>query len=472
MRLFLGVSSMLLLSTSVAFCCSCVSSGACPVVSGNSGRVFLGTVLSITEVQPRTTLTFLSGRRARFRVKEAFGGIAPDVREIDVLTGMGGGDCGFPFEVGEVYLVDALIGKDGLTRAGICSATRSLEQAGTAIRTLRAQRDGRRLPSLAGRIAQHDRNLQGKLGMNAPTPLGNIRVRVKSDGKVYETQADSEGLYAFYGLPSGKYEFTPDIPPGTKLSWYIGSDDPVRPTDVTAGTCREYDIEVFPSGSIQGRVLDSSNELLPHAFVYLVSADQEVLPAERDLYWESQGKEGFFKFVHIPPGNYLVVVNPDDLRKPDFPYRRTFYPGVHERGSAAVITLRGGEQIRNADIRLSPAFLPRRLPVRVTWADGRLIRDYVSVTAKATSKPSALSHIRQKDSNASIIDLSVDPGETYEIEARLTCRYADLQGVGPGATLKSAKVYLAPDDRQTEVLLVMSVTACPVIPGKEILTER
>jgi hypothetical protein len=40
-------------------------------------------------------------------------------------------------------------------------------------------------------------------------------------------------------------------------------------------------------------VLDSSNYPLPDAFVYIVPADEKVRLKERQLYWESQGKEGF-----------------------------------------------------------------------------------------------------------------------------------------------------------------------------------
>ncbi len=86
--------------------------------------------------------------------------------------------------------------------------------------------------------------------------------------------------------------------------------------------------------------------------MYIVPADEKVIAKERQLYWESQSKEGYFKFVHLPPGRYLIVVNPDNSPNPKFRYRRTFYPGVPERESAAIITLRGGEQFKDADILL------------------------------------------------------------------------------------------------------------------------
>ena len=68
-------------------------------------------------------------------------------------------------------------------------------------------------------------------------------------------------------------------------------------------------------------------------------------------------KDGFFRFVHIPPGEYLVLVNPDDSQTADFPFRRTFHPGVHDRSAATVITVRAGEQIKDADIWLQQQFV-------------------------------------------------------------------------------------------------------------------
>jgi hypothetical protein len=187
-----------------------------------------------------------------------------------------------------------------------------MDAIGIALRVLRQRRDNRRGPALFGQIAQHDRNFEGPLGTYAPKALPNTLVRVRTDWGVYKTQADSDGLYAFYDPAAGRYEFAPELPQGTTLSWFIGSDRPQLPFQLSGTGCQERNIEVFASGSIQGRILDSANKALPHAFVYIVRADEKVLPKERQLYWESQGKEGSFKFVHIPPDRYLVLVKPDD----------------------------------------------------------------------------------------------------------------------------------------------------------------
>jgi len=394
------------------------------------------------------------------------------VREVEVLTGMGGGDCGIPFRAGDRYLVAASVDKDGLLHAGICSSTRRVQAADVAIRILRQRRDGQQVPSLAGRIARHERNFKGLLGQHEPQPLSNALIRLKADGRAFEARADAQGLYAFYNLPAGRYEFVPDLPPGTTLSWFIGSDLPLVPFELTANSCQERDIEVFASGSIRGRVLDSANRVLPHAFVYIVPAGNKQVPPEKELYWESQGKEKSFKFVHVPPGDYLLVVNPDDSQTPEFPYGRTFYPGVRDRALATIITVREGQQITDADIRLERQFAPRPLKVRVTWADGRLIKDHEFITATGTFNSAATAHTSQPNPRMSIVDVSLVPNEPYEIQAELICRYADESSVGPGQILKSNQAHFSARDDRKELHLVISAASCPNIAGKTLLTEQ
>lgn len=455
------------LMSSEAFSCSCISSGGCPGLGGTARPVFVGTVLNITDLPQTKDIAYLSSRKVRIQVNESFGGIPSDAKEVDVLTGSGSGDCGIPFKSGDVYLIDATIGADGLIHAGICSASRKLEYAGAALRVLRKMRDGYKVPSLTGRIAQRDRDFQGLLGTREAKPLANRMVRVKGEGGMFEARSDAEGIYEFYDIPSGKYEFAPDLPEGTTLSWYIGSNRPLGAFDFEGG-CKEEDIDVFASGSIQGRVLDSLNNVLPHAFVYIVPVDIEEIPKASQLYWANQDKEGAFKFVHIPPGDYVILVNPNDAQDPEFPYSRTFYPAVHDRNSAKIISLSAGEQIRNADIHVQEQFTPRHLNVRITWADGQIIRDFVFVEAKGTANPAAMAQTSQPDLKQSLVNLSVLPNESYDVEAQLICRYFDGRISGPGATLHSNKAHVKPSDGQAELVLTIPTNSCPELAGKRL----
>ena len=196
------------------------------------------------------------------------------------------------------------------------------------------------------------------------------------------------------------------------------------------------------------------------------------MPKARELYWASQGKEGFFKFVHLPPGRYLLVVNSDDKQDPEFPYPRTFYPAVHDRDSAKVITLQGGEQLNDLDIRVKPQFTPRHLLVRVSWADGRLIKDHVYVDAQGTEHPQALAYTHQPDARASLVELSLVPNEPYKVYATVPCQYGDERSLGPGSGLKTSPVYLGAKDERTELTLAIPAMGCPKVAGKTVLTEQ
>src|SRR5579864_6954497 len=176
MMRYVLIAALFLSLSSRAFSCSCVSSGGCPGLGGKAFPVFLGTVLSVTDLPRTADDEFLSSRKARIQVDESFGGLSPDTHEVDVLTGSGGGDCGVPFRSGEKYLVGASVGSDGLIHAGICGITRRIDAAGAAVQLLRQRRSGQQAPSLTGQIARHDRNFEGPLGMYAPQPLPNVPV--------------------------------------------------------------------------------------------------------------------------------------------------------------------------------------------------------------------------------------------------------------------------------------------------------
>src|SRR5262249_36404677 len=180
MRLILTVSLSVLSFSSLALACSCASSGGCLGLGGKTGPVFLGTVLMVTDLPLTDDHVFLDRRKARIHIDESFGGLPPAVREVDVFTGRGGGDCGASFRSGGAYLISAFVWKDVILPASICGSTRKIDAAGVALRVLRQMRMGQRVPSLAGQIAQYDRNFDGNLGTHAPKPLANTLVRIRA----------------------------------------------------------------------------------------------------------------------------------------------------------------------------------------------------------------------------------------------------------------------------------------------------
>jgi hypothetical protein len=57
---------------------------------------------------------------------------------VTLITGHGGGDCGYPFEVGSKYLIFVWKGRDGLLRTSICTRTKPASTAGADIAAMDA----------------------------------------------------------------------------------------------------------------------------------------------------------------------------------------------------------------------------------------------------------------------------------------------------------------------------------------------
>ena len=329
------------LSAIVVSACECASSGACPTNTNSRDLVFVGTVLS-----------FKTRGVARIRVDETFSKLPFSSREVDIRSG-NGGNCSFPFEVGKTYLVEAQMTSGGELWAYLCGNTREWKDSGAALRVLRFQRDGKKTPALTGRILESRRNFEGLGSYHPPKPLANVTLRVKWGNSVHRAVSDSEGIYAFYDLPSGRHAIAADLPRGLSLP---AARDDAFGWD-SGSSCQLRNLIASHSGSIRGRVLDPSGKPLPRASIYLAPARSE-RPGR--YYPATQDGPGFFIFKELPPGQYVLVVNPEDSRESWFPYPRTFYPGVADRAAAGVINLGPGEEFKNADIRV--ALLPDRKP--------------------------------------------------------------------------------------------------------------
>ena len=139
-----------------AAACSCAPPGTVQNELDKSTYVFLGSVTSIERRTPQmdkgwVTLAVewikqLFGadppftnrdfpyKLVSFSVTETFKGSS--VRRVDLVTGMGGGDCGYFFEPGKEYVVYAYGNEDDLG-TGICSLTGLSSDPNTGLPVLR-----------------------------------------------------------------------------------------------------------------------------------------------------------------------------------------------------------------------------------------------------------------------------------------------------------------------------------------------
>ena len=159
-RYLAGVFLALVLSATSSFACSCIQIGdGDEIASVNAtDAVFRARVISAAMVLTnddgavlrhgeRETPTGYVQRLVALRVEEIFKG---DVAPLTILvTGSGGGDCGYAFEEGKEYLVFATLSSDRrftrLSRStpvlttSICTFTKPVESAAALLKSLRTK---------------------------------------------------------------------------------------------------------------------------------------------------------------------------------------------------------------------------------------------------------------------------------------------------------------------------------------------
>lgn len=120
--------------------CSCVGPETAADALQSADAVFAGRVVSVRDtVLDEPDFPEWPRRVVTLRVDRAWKGV--EAETVTVLTGMGGGDCGFPFRVGETYLVYARRGgRDGTgpLATGICGRTALFAHADKDLRELGA----------------------------------------------------------------------------------------------------------------------------------------------------------------------------------------------------------------------------------------------------------------------------------------------------------------------------------------------
>src|SRR5438876_5661596 len=214
--------------------CTCGGPGTPCHAAGQSAAAFAGTVIEITFVPAQfpveATASSVGRRRSgrgaaefarikpgfrvvRMRVGEVLSGVAPGQNEIEIATGMGGGDCGYPFQPGEDYVVYAYKNAEGRLETGICSRTRPLAQAAEDLRYFEAMARAPATGEIQVRTGFAD--VPGKTG---------VSIVAERDGSRCRAQTDAAGNARFTDLPPGGYviraESDGDLPDDPKVQLY------------------------------------------------------------------------------------------------------------------------------------------------------------------------------------------------------------------------------------------------------------
>lgn len=298
--------------------CSCVHmSSGCDRSWIPKETAFLGRVIALEETRESG---FLSALAVRFEVNENFSGATAGA-EVTLYTGIGGGDCGYPFVRGESYLVYAAPQNgDGRLHTGICSETTPAVRAGGVLPELRAWRDHKRLDDLFGAVLQAPRGA-GYGDLIESKTLAGVTVRAtEANGRRYGAMTDAMGAFAFPTLPAGTYKVQFDLPSGL-----ISIPAEMSADLVVDGSGCALTQAARPDGRIEGVVVDGMGNA-KRGFVTIQPADpQEASDARRrgGLPGDEVGADGKFVLPLLPPGRYRLVFNPAAARGVDF--RTSYY---------------------------------------------------------------------------------------------------------------------------------------------------
>jgi hypothetical protein len=222
-------------------------------------------------------------------------------------------------------------------------------------------------------------------------PLVGAVVRIKSKKNKFSTKTDDKGTYVSKEIPTGTYSVEIDPPKGLHL---FTKPNNTAIVDATATTVPNLPLFLSPGlglptkklssrwfninfgfsdqGSVKGRVTDQFGKIPPQRPLSLVWMDKSGKVDLEDIVASSYSDPltGDFLFKMVPPGKYLLAVNPLNCHTGDPQFGQTFFPGVARSGDATVISVDAVQNIKLKQLfRLPPPRVERSISGVVLRSD-------------------------------------------------------------------------------------------------------
>ena len=333
-------------------------------------------------------------RTVRMRVGEVLTGVSPGQTEIEIVTGFGGGDCGYAFRTGAEYVVYAHLDAQRRLATGICSGTRPLEEAAEDIAYFRQMA---RAPATG--------QLRVRTGVAGEPGKRGVTIRAEGSGGPYSSQTDAAGVAAFPHLQPGEY------------SVHQESDD-ILPGDPK--------VRGNPKGCVDVtllRTLQLSGQVTAHDGKPAARVEIEVLSARGLEDSAVTNADGRYQVNVSRPGQFQLGVNLSRTATRETPYPRWFYPGTENPSAAAQIEFSGRPESRTYDF-----VLPERLKTR----------DVQGFAWMADGRPAPLVRLIALDSsNAVVAQETADPNGHFSLSLFAGVPY-QLHAVWPGDAVAAA----------------------------------
>ena len=341
--------------------CTCAGDRPACEAYGEASAVFVGVVTGDSTIPLKLGDHMYQQRLLSFVIDSAFRGAQGGVTE--VITGMGGGDCGFAFKRGERYLVYANTDpEDKRLHTTICSRTRLLSEAGEDLEYIRGLSS-----AVPGALIYGEAQRYRSDGDSGPqqTPMAGLKINIEGEEKQVEARTDTKGHFSVGGLPPGVYKLKISLPTGLTSS---SAEQEIRVAD---RGCAKVHFGVMSDGRLSGRVLDFDGRPVPKAEIYLCKPGEKWFGSAGEIAYSDQ--DGLYDFKALPPGQYALGVRFDGLTRQNRPFPHFYYPGVDNIDQARIVSLGDGERIEKYDLVLPPPPAERTVNGVVLWTDGKPI---------------------------------------------------------------------------------------------------
>ena len=348
--------ALLLAPLAPVWACSCspISEPPC-LAAWSATALFTGTVIDIVEPAPRQSQPQTAGpkpirapfyessktalpwpkRVVRMQIAEVLTGVDPGQKEIEIVTGIGGGDCGYSFQTRVDYIIYAHKNSEGRLETGICSRTRPLTQAAEDLAYLHAFPQ---LPAAADiRVSVVDNSTWQK----GRRPMPKVRTTISGPDGLSEALTDSAGRATFAALTPGEYT----------VQWasdgYTSGNCKVQ---IHAKGCAEVPVTVLLARRILGRVLTRAG--LPATKVIIEMVPAHPGPNGSPIQQATSDVDGLYEFEYLRTGDYYLGVNLDRPPSPDMPYGQWYFPGTADPAAAIVVHLPETPGVQTFDLIL------------------------------------------------------------------------------------------------------------------------
>jgi hypothetical protein len=372
--IWIGAFVFVSLMPVAAQACSCLFSSAPCQTYWNTPAVFTGMVMEVEDIRIPVggdMDVFMRKKRIHFSVKESFRGNVSGI--VEIATGSGGGDCGYNFEQGKSYIVYAGKNDAGELTTGICTRTRPIEEAKADLDYIHGLDKMKPVATFSGGIQVYrprrsDEEWTEESGKSQP--LSGVTVYLSNASSKFEAKTKKDGTFRFEELPPGEFQLKIPAPPG-----YWPKEINHTFTLHSKG-CFETGFSFELDSSISGRVLKPDGTPASKIMIHMVPVEQIDLPHQPDPHFAETDDGGRFVLRGLTPGSYYLGVRLLRITMSDFPYPRTFYPGVAKLDEAAVVNVIAGRPQPGLEFQLPQPLKTRKIQGIVLMADGKPAKNY------------------------------------------------------------------------------------------------